>query len=118
MKNNKFLFVYGLLIIIALICIMFLIPDSFFLGQYQDEIELLQSTTGTSEEKEEKTEFTDFSLQQEHLLNGNYEYEYNILDSMTTTTYTYKCSGQVNKEVESGSCTSPETVSYTEITKK
>ncbi len=119
MKKYKFLIIYGIIIIIALLCIMFIIPDSVFLKLYSDEINLLNSSyqESTSTEKEKK-EFTDYQVQQEHLINGNYNYEYNILDSMSSTSYTYKCNGIVNGQIESGSCTSPEVISYTENSKK
>lgn len=117
MKKYKFLFIYGLIIIIALIGIMFIIPDSFFLGKYNYDIKLLNNSSQSTEEELEKKEFIDYQTQQENLKNGNYEYEYILLDSMSSKSYTYKCSGIVNGNIESGSCTSPVNISYTEKTK-
>ena len=36
MNNKKFLFIYGIIIVILLLGIMFFIPDDFFKKQYDD----------------------------------------------------------------------------------
>lgn len=109
-KTKTILGIYAIIIIIALICIMFIIPDSFFMKQYED-IQLPSNEV-------EKKEFVDYEEQKKHLLMNKYNYEYLLLDSMGTQTYTFECSGQVKENLESGSCTSPEGISYTEKTKK
>lgn len=110
LKKHKGLTIYFIIIIIALLLIMFIIPDSFFTKKYE-EIKNPSSDT-------EKKEFTDFETQKQHLLKNNYNYEYSLLDSMGTESYYFQCSGQINDTLESGSCTSPEKISYTETTKK
>jgi len=110
MKKYKFLIIYAIVIIIILIAIMFIIPDSVYLKKYEN-IEL--PTTEV-----EVKEYPDFEKQKEHLLNKNYEYEYLILDSMGTETYEYDCNGKIDGDIESGTCTKPEKISYTESTKK
>lgn len=108
-KTKKILGIYAIIVIIALICILFIIPDSFFENLYKtNEI----PTTET-----EPKEFTDYEEQKSHLLMNQYNYEYLLLDSMGTKTYTFECSGQKKDTLESGSCTSPTNISYTEKTK-
>jgi len=111
-KRKKALTIYSLVILVALIAIMFLIPDSFFMKLYGKNIEKVKN------QEIIKKEFTDYNTQQERLLKKKYQYEYELLDSLTDKTYYYKCTGNLNGEVESGSCTSPETISYTEKNKK
>lgn len=110
-KNNNFLIIYFIIIIIALVLIMFILPDSFFMKKYED-LEL--PTT----EKLPKKEFTSYEVQIEHLLKKKFDYEYELLDSMGSTSYTYECSGKINETIESGSCILPEKVSYTEKNKQ
>ena len=110
LKKHKGLTIYFIIIIIALLLIMFIIPDSFFTKKYEG-VKIPSSDT-------EKKEFTDFETQKQHLLKNNYNYEYSLLDSMGTESYYFQCSGQINDTLESGSCTSPEKISYTETTKK
>lgn len=109
-KRKILLIVYAIIILILLIAIMFIIPDSFFIKKYEG-IEIPSNKT-------EKKEFIDYEIQKEHLINNQYEYEYVLLDSMSKESNTYKCSGKTNKTIESGSCTSPEVISYTEKDKK
>ncbi len=108
MNNKKFLLIYGIIIIILLLGIMFFIPDDFFKKQY-DDIEI--PTT-------EKKDFVSYETQIENLLNKQYEYEYLILDSIGTKSYTYECSGKMDDTIESGTCTKPKKISYTEQNKK
>ncbi len=111
-KKNKLLVIYAIIIFVLLIAIMFIIPDSFFKGMY-DTIDIPSPTSSN-----EKREFIDFEIQKDNLLKNKFEYEYLLLDSMGTETYTFKCSGKINDKIESGTCTSPEAFSYTESTKK
>lgn len=110
--KNKLLITYAIIIFVLLILIIFIMPDSFFLGRYK-EVELPQNNT-----KVEHKEFIDYEIQKEELQKNNFEYEYLLLDSMGTKTYTYKCSGKISDNIESGTCESPEKFSYTESTKK
>lgn len=107
-KRKKFLILYFSIIIILLIIII-IIPDRFFTKKY-DKLDISNQT--------ETKKFTDYEEQKKHLLNNNYNYEYLLLDSMGTETYNFSCTGQIKNEIESGSCTSPQEVSYTEKTKK
>jgi len=109
-KRKRLLFIYGIFIFILLIVIMFLLPDRFFLDKYKD---LEMPTTSL-----EKKEFIDYSEQKKKLLNKNFSYEYILLDSMGSQTYTYECNGVLEGERESGICTLPENFSYNEKTKK
>lgn len=111
MKNNKFLKIYALVIIIILLAIMFLIPDSFFMNKYE-EVNIPTSANTT------KKEFTPYEIQKEHLLKKKFSYEYNLLDSMSDKTYNFKCSGTIDETIESGSCSLPNKISYTEQNKK
>jgi hypothetical protein len=114
-KHKKFLLVYAIIIVIIFICIMFVIPDSFFMKKYEENAkEFVEGIT----ESQKTPEFTDYEEQKSHLLNGSYEYEIMLLDSTQSKGYVYECSGKVEKQKESGVCTSPELVSYTNATKK
>lgn len=110
-KRKNLLIAYALIIFIALITIMFIIPDSFFLGKYDTNIIEPKKDSGPKE-------FVDYETQKSNLMKNNFEYEYLILDSMRSKTYQYDCSGKINETIESGTCTSPEKFSYTEANKK
>lgn len=116
-KNNKFLLIYGLVIIIALVCILFVIPDSFFGAKYEKNYKKYFGENTQTTGKENKVEFTDYEKQKKSLLNGDYTYNYTILDSMGTKTYHFECKGTITKDKENGSCTYPDTVSYTKESK-
>jgi hypothetical protein len=124
MKESKnFLGIYAIVIIVLLVLIMFVLPDSFFSKQYEEATkQFIDANNQAKEEKakleaEKKKEFVDYEEQKQHILTGNYTYEIILLDSMGTTTYTYKCSGTKTGTTESGSCTSPEVFSYKEQNK-
>lgn len=108
-KRKKALRIYGLVILIILLAI-FMIPNSLYLKLYSKNVEKIENAN--------KIEFTDYDTQQERLLKKQYKYEYLLLDSLSDKTYQYKCSGIIDKEVESGTCTEPSRISYTEATKK
>ncbi len=116
-KNIKFLLVYGVVIVIALACILFVIPDSFFGAKYEKNYKKYFGENTQTNNNENKVEFTDYEKQKKALLNGNYTYQYTILDSMGTKTYHFECKGTVTKDKENGSCTYPDTVSYTKESK-
>lgn len=113
-KGKKALIIYIVVLFIALMLIMFIIPDSFFLDNFNPEI-LNQSN---QQEESEPKEFVDYETQKEHLMKNKFEYEYLLLDSMGSKSYQYNCSGKSTDTIESGTCTSPESFSYTETTKK
>lgn len=110
MKQNKVLVIYGIIIFIILIAIIFILPDSFFLKPYKN-VDLPSTTV-------EKKEFVDYEEQKENLLKNKYDYEYLLLDSMGSKTYTFDCSGTMNETIESGTCKSQEMFSYTESNKQ
>ena len=59
-KNNKFLLIYGIAIIIALACILFVIPDSFFGAKYEKNYKKYfgENTQTTSEENKVNSQTT------------------------------------------------------------
>lgn len=125
MKEAKsFLAIYAVIIVVLLGVVMFVLPDSFFSRKYEENTkEFLEAHEQANKEREEyetekKKPFVDYQKQQEIILNGTYDYEYIFLDSMGTETYDYNCSGKKNKNVDSGTCTNPEAISYTEQNKK
>ena len=124
MKESKnFLVIYAIVIIVLLVLIMFILPDSFFSRKYdQNTQQFLEANEKLKEEQErleaeKKKEFVDYEIQKQNILNGNYDYKLLLLDSMGTETYTYQCEGKKTGNTESGSCTSPEVFSYTEQNK-
>lgn len=121
MKESKnFLTIYAIVIIVLLVLILFILPDDFFSRKYNDNVEQLNEEINKAKEEQEKKEtekakeFVDYKEQQNRILNGNFEYEYILMDSMGTKTYTFNCKGKKNGSIESGSCTTPTTFSYTE----
>ena len=108
-KNNKmgkrwyFIIGYGVVVVILFLFIVFFAPSKWF----QKKVDM------------PKIEIHEYSLeeQMEHLLNKQYEYEYNILYADAKANYMYICSGKLDKEFESGTCTSPKTQEYDNETK-
>ncbi|MBQ8192569.1 MAG: hypothetical protein IJZ46_00635 [Bacilli bacterium] len=94
-KRGLFLLIYAIIIIIALIYILFIAPDTMFLSK--ESKELLNKI-------EEKQEFTSIDKQIANLSNKDYKYYYNIMDSMTTKTYTYHCEGEITNTKDNGMC--------------
>lgn len=115
MKNNKFLKIYAIVIMILLI-VIFMIPDDFYLNLHtklnkQDPKEI-------KELEEIEYTFTDIDIQKEKLLTKDHNYEYLMLDSIGTETKTVECTGSVANNEDSGTCKSTQEVSYTKETKK
>lgn len=111
-KNNKrknFMILYGVIIGIILIFILFIAPDSMF--NKESSGKTLEDYLPTTEETDKYTAFT---TQQEHLENNEYEYKYNISDSDSVN---YKCTGTISNTTDTGSCTSPKEKNYTEKNK-
>lgn len=124
MKEAKsFLGIYTIVIIILLVVVMFVLPDSFFSRKYENNTEqFLKANEQAQKEKEEyeaekKKPFLDYSKQQDIVFNGSYEYEYLFVDAMGTEQFIYKCTGKKNDNVDSGTCSTPESYSYTEKNK-
>ncbi len=113
MKSDKrtiFLFIYALIIIVALIYILFIAPDSNF---YSKETKEFIKNYNNSQSK---TVTLDDMF--ENLYKNDYQYTYNILDSVGNENTIYKCSGTVTGEKEQGSCTKPNDIVYDETNKK
>lgn len=106
LKRKSIMIIYALIIFILLIVILFVLPDSFFVDKNNDSIPQIDN--------ESPKEFTDYETQIEHLLNKKFEYEYILLDSMGTQSYSFECSGKIDDTIESGTCVLPTKVSYTE----
>ena len=113
MKSDKrtiFLFIYALIIIVALIYILFIAPDSNFYSKETKEFiknyNNSQSQTVTLDDMFE------------NLYKNDYQYTYNILDSVGNENTIYKCSGTVTGEKEQGACTKPNDIVYDETNKK
>lgn len=107
--NKKFFLFYTLAIFILLVVIVFFLPDDFFRIGMKDE-EIFGDFGG---EVLEKREFVDYEKQIDTLINGNFDFEYVILDSMRSRTYSFKCIGTKHGEEESGTCTGTRNFSYT-----
>ncbi len=112
--KKKYIIIYGLVLVILLLLIMFVIPDDFFLRPYKKNATLLTTETENVEEKE----FLPYEEQQKKLIDDNYNFEYILLDSMSSKTYSYKCNGTKKGNLESGTCDTPTSFSYTEENKK
>lgn len=121
MKESKnFLAIYGIVIIVLLVLILFILPDDFFSRKYEQNIDAFNAAREQDQQKreeieaEKKKEFVDYKEQQNQILNGEYDYEYLLIDYNGTETLTYECTGKKARTVDSGSCTSPSIFSYTE----
>ncbi len=97
--NYKFLFIYGLVIIIALLIIMFVADDKYFINEKKETAKIKETLKPTDYYQE----------QLDSLLNKNYDYHYSINHNGVT----YKCQGTKNKEEEKGKCTEPKEIEYT-----
>ena len=82
MKESKnFLGIYAMVIIVLLVIIMFVLPDSFLSRKYDDiSQQFIDANNQAKEEKEKieaekKKEFVDYEEQKQHILTGNYDYE-------------------------------------------
>lgn len=124
MKESKnFLAIYAIVIIVLLVLILFVLPDDFFSRKYEQNINEFTEAREQAQQKreeieaEKKKEFVDYKEQQNQILNGEYDYEYLLIDYNGTETLTYECSGKKSGTVESGSCTQPSVFSYTESDK-
>lgn len=113
MKSDKrtiFLFIYALIIIVALIYILFIAPDSNF---YSKETKEFIKNYNNSQ-----SQIVTLDDMFENLYKNDYQYTYNILDSVGNENTIYKCSGTVTGEKEQGSCTKPNDIVYDETNKK
>lgn len=105
MKQNKFLIIYAIIIFIALITILFILPDETFLKN-RDKYEELKNSV-------EKIKYDDISIQKERLLKNNYDYEYNVIHNSIQ----YVCTGSKKDKTENGRCSAPYSISYDETDK-
>ena len=97
--NKKFLIVYGLIIVLLLVFILFIAPDKMFMKSSN-------STKSTST----KEKFKDYKKQKKELLNSNYKYHFDInYDSKT-----YKCSGTKDNKGIKGECSKPKNIKFTQ----
>lgn len=112
MKNNKFLKIYAIVIMVLLI-VIFMIPDDVYLNLHtklnKQDIKEVEETEYT---------FTDIDVQKENLLTKDHDYEYLMLDSIGTETTTAECTGSVANGEDTGTCKSNQEISYTKETKK
>ena len=109
-SRKKFLSIYFIIIAILLVFILFIAPEDLFLKNKKSE-------TPTDENVSLPSIFSDIETQKQNLLNSNYDYEYNILDSMGKKAIQYSCTGKINGTEEQGNCTKPKKISYTEKNK-
>lgn len=118
MKNRLiFLMIYGSLIIILLVIILFVIPDDAFLKKYENNYNKIMENTNVELEQAE-TEYLDFKEQQKHLENNHYSYSYQILTPVSQELNAiYNCSGTVSGSNEEGTCTKPRKIEFTEQNK-
>lgn len=101
-KRKIFFVFYAIFIACALIFIMFIADDSFFLNNKN-----LIDSSSTIENKET---FKDYEEQIIDLKNNVYSYKYEI----NYNGVEFYCTGTKNKTIESGVCTKPNETSYTE----
>lgn len=100
--QKKFLIIYAIIIVVALLAILFIIPDKEFLKDKKGYEEFVKNA--------EKQKYESLETQKERLLKNEYEYEYNVLHNDKQ----YVCTGSKIAGTESGRCTSPRSISYTE----
>ena len=97
-NKNKFLFVYGLIVLIALVLILFVLDDKYFVNKTEEKIKT----------KEVPTKSPSYNDQLKQLLNKKYNYHYNL----NYNGVTYKCQGNRDKEEEKGTCSKPKNIEY------
>lgn len=112
MKENKFLKIYAIIILVLLV-IIFMIPDNLYLNLYTKLNK--QDIKGV---EEIEYIFTDIDIQEENLLTKDHDYEYLMLDSIGDETKTAECTGSVVNGEDTGTCKSNNSISYTKETKK
>ncbi len=106
MKNKKFLIIYGIIIFIGLLIIV-LAPNKWFSKKLpSDQIVNIPEKV------------IDLEGQYTRLRNNKYEYHYLIMYDINGDQSTYKCNGTIDGDNESGSCSSPSNVTYTDKDKK
>ena len=104
-KRYKILIGYAIFIGIALIFILFIAPDELFVKK---------SRNVNSDNEAVKERYVDYEMQKDNILNNNYEYEYNLIDSRGKSPLEYNCTGNVIDGKTTGQCTLPTKVSYTD----
>ena len=102
LTRKKFLTIYAAIIIGALIYIIFIAPSSFFTHHKTNKVT----------EIELQDNYQDIMTQLDHLINGTYDYDYNILDSIGDKSVMYICSGKKSDIDDVGACTKPKKITY------
>ncbi len=97
--SKKFLITYALIIVFLLIIILFVADDKYFV-----------SKNTSNETSINKTKTVPYEEQLKKLLNNKYEYHYDLNHNGIT----YKCQGKKDKEEDSGTCSEPELITYTQ----
>ena len=95
-KRKTFLLFYAIIVLIILIYIIFLAPDSLFINKNKDS------------EKTNQVIFKDIEELKDNLKNNQYDYNYTI----DYNGKQYECSGTKDKEKEQGICTKPSKIEY------
>lgn len=110
-KRTIFLFIYGIIIIAGLVYILFIAPTDLFLSK--ETKEFIKSVEKMNEENT-----NDINGLLKHLDYKEYDYSYNILDSVGEDSLIYKCRGTVRQDKDNGACTEPKEIVYDEKNKK
>ena len=105
MNRKKFFIAYAIVIALALIVILFVLPEESFLKNKKGYEELKNSV--------EKIKYDDIETQKERLLKNQYDYEYNVIHNNIQ----YDCNGSKDGEKDRGRCTAPTSMSYDETDK-
>ena len=109
-KKHKFLLIgYAILVIGALIFIVFLAPEKWFIKEEKVDIPI-------SDNEEQEIKEVDYEEQKSNL--NKYNYDYTLMYSMQDKTYYFECEGKRNENEEIGKCTLPSFVEYNINTKK
>ncbi len=95
-SRKKFLLVYSFVIIIIFVFIVFLAPDKMFIKSSNAKIE------------EKKEVFKDYEKQKKNLINGEYNYHFDI----DYNSIIYKCKAVYNNGDYTGECSKPKKINY------
>ena len=95
MKNNRFLFIYGVIIIVLLLIMFFIAPDNMFVKDNKNEIEITNVETN-----KEKKEYKDYEEQKKELLEGIYRYDLRL----NYDGENHECNAHVKNKSFKGNC--------------
>lgn len=110
-KRKIFLLIYGIIILAGLVYILFIAPNDLFLSK--ETKKFIKEVEKYNEENS-----NDISGLLKHLDYKEYDYSYNILDSVGKDSVIYKCRGTIRQDKDSGACTEPKEIVYDETNKK